>query len=458
MHQVINGTVVFGDPIDNAVEQINKLVKPHSEMTALMADHHLGYSMPIGGVSVLKNKISPSLVGFDIGCGNTAMRLNNMTEEHVRPKIKEVMDEIQSKISFGLGGKHTLLNKYQTNKKISKEKRLESLLSFRSRISNYENIALAIKYAEENIDPNICDLLFEQAGTVGGGNHYVDIFSDENGIVWIGCHFGSRGFGHKVTSHFLELGGGKDSINAEPVLFDIHSYEGRMYFRLMSLAGDYASVCRRKVVYFIAEEILSYSGSPSKYVFELVENHHNYAWLIKGDQYKDGESASCFDTTEEEKYFSENLENYLDNGERVFSVIRKGATPNWPGMESFIGGSMADKSFIIKGKESTDTLMSLFSTVHGAGRAVSRSKAKGKKDKKTGEWKREPEIDVNEFNQLLIDNDVELRGGDLDEAPQCYKNIENVLSHHSDTFDILHTLSPMGVCMAGPDDFDPYKD
>src|SRR5690606_34042562 len=172
-------------------------------------------------------------------------------------------------------------------------------------------------------------------------------------------------------------------------------------------------------------QVLRILGARATY---SVHNHHNFAW--------------------EEEHF----------GRKVW-VIRKGATPCHPGQESFVGGSMGDISVVIRGKDTPAARASLYSTVHGAGRIMSRTQAAGR-------WKRVGKkrvrvgglISQQEMEKRVAAYGVELRGGGPDEAPDVYRKLQEVLDAHADTIDILYTLKPIGVAMAPADLFDPYKD
>jgi tRNA-splicing ligase RtcB len=143
-------------------------------------------------------------------------------------------------------------------------------------------------------------------------------------------------------------------------------------------------------------------------------------------------------------------------GEEVW-VIRKGATPCFPGQESFIGGSMGDISVIVRGKDTAEARDALYSTVHGAGRIMSRTQAAGKmvwrKKRRVG-----GAISEERMRRAVAEFGVELRGGGPDEAPCVYRKLGDVLAAHSETMDILHVLKPIIVVMAGPDIYAPYKD
>nr|BDD44989.1 RNA-splicing ligase RtcB [Spirochaetaceae bacterium] len=391
----IDGIPVFGEPVENAVDQI-KNVAEGASWVALMADHHLGYSMPIGGVAAYPDVVSPSGVGYDIACGNKAVRLD-VGIEKIQPHISEIMDQVFSSISFGVGMKNP------------EPIRNASLF--------HDDPAWDIPAVKE-----LRELAREQLGTVGSGNHYVDIFHDEQGRVWIGVHFGSRGFGHKIATHYLRAAGGKDGINAEPTLLHVDSDLGQEYIAAMKLAGRYAYAGRD----FVCSKVASIIGAE---IVEEVHNHHNFAWR--------------------EEHFGES-----------FWVIRKGATPARPGQRGFVGGSMGENSVILHGVDSPHSRAALFSTVHGAGRVMSRTKAAGKT-----KWKKGRKVHVSDgvvsremMHDWVRSAGVELRGAGVDESPQCYKRLTNVLAAHLGTIEIEHTLTPVGVAMAGADEFDPYKD
>ena len=285
-----------------------------------MADHHIGYSVPIGGVIAYEGRICVNGVGFDIACGNKAVRVN-ADPDQVRSNIYRTMNEVQKHISFGLGRRNNEVVEHHL---------------FDDPIWNEIGILRHLKPKAQ-----------QQLGTVGSGNHYVDIFVDDLDRIWIGVHFGSRGLGHSICTYFIEKAEGKDGIHAKPVVLDEDSDLGEQYFKCMELAGKYAYAGRDWVCSRVAQ-ILHAD------IQEEVHNHHNFAW--------------------KESHYGKNL-----------WVVRKGATPNYPGVKSFVGGSMGDFSFILEGVDSEESKASLYSTIHGAGRIMGRAQAKGKKNRKTGE-------------------------------------------------------------------------
>jgi tRNA-splicing ligase RtcB len=190
----------------------------------------------------------------------------------------------------------------------------------------------------------------------------------------------------------------------------------------MHLAGRYAYAGREAVARHVAGAILGAK------ILEEVHNHHNFAWR--------------------EKHYGEE-----------YWVVRKGATPAFPGQKGFVGGSMGDDAVIIEGVDSPISRESLFSTIHGAGRIMSRAAAKGRFEK-VGKKRirRKGLVRHDEMMKWIADKGVVLRGGDLDEAPQAYRRLPDVLAAHAGTIRILHTLRPLCVAMAGRDIADPYKD
>jgi len=388
--QIIDGIPVFGTTDDGALTQI-KVCAQTAARVALMADSHKGYAVPIGGVVAYKDAISPSGVGFDIACGNKAVRLDTPAP-YVREHIARIMDEVFSTISFGMGRNN--------QEPIGEQPIFER---------DYPGWDLDATRPLKRMAQN-------QLGTVGSGNHYVDIFTDEQDRVWVGVHFGSRGLGHKTATWFLKAAGAKDGMDVEPCVLPVESDLGEQYIRAMKLAGAYAYAGRDWVCGRLARIL---GGE----ILEEVHNHHNFAWL---EQHSD----------------------------EMLWVVRKGATPAWPGQKGFVGGSMGETSVILQGVESPLGALTLNSTVHGAGRVMGRMEAKGKY--KNGVCVREGRVTPAMMASWL--DGIELRGGGLDESPDCYKRLPDVLAEQGESIRVLHTLTPIGVAMAGANEQDPYKD
>ena len=387
-------TKIFGQHDEATIKQIERCVAAGGERAVLCADGHKGYAQPIGGVVAYKNKISLSGVGFDIACGNLAI-LTDATRSQVAPAIQQIMDDVVRDISFGIGR--------------ASKTRIDHAL--------FDDDAWKLEPLRD-----LKSTAAEQLGTVGGGNHYVDIFVDEGERIWVGVHFGSRGLGHKTATHFLQAAGGKDGMDVPPTVVADSEPLGQDYLVAMHLAGRYAYAGREAVARHVVRGILRAE------IVEEVHNHHNFAWREEHD----GET---------------------------FWVVRKGATPAFPGQRGFVGGSMGDNAVIIAGLDSALSRKALFSTVHGAGRVMSRTAAKGRFEKVDGKRIRRPGlVRHDEMMRWIEKRGIELRGGDLDEAPQAYRRLPDVLNAHAGTIRVLHTLRPLGVAMAGRYVVDPYKD
>jgi tRNA-splicing ligase RtcB len=433
------------EPDEGAIKQMQTCMRAGDAVAGtLSADHHLGYSMPIGGSIAYADYLSPSGVGFDIGCGNKAVGTSLLYSD-ISADLDRIMDEVARRISFGVGRPnnepvdHPVLDRIRQDAPMGWIKNLHGLAA-------------------------------KQLGTVGAGNHYVDLFREEGtDRVWVGVHFGSRGFGHKIATGFLNISVERpwddkpsdEGMFAPPSLIRTDSPMGWMYAEAMSIAGEYAYAGRDVVV----GTVLDILGNPN--VTHEVHNHHNFAWLER------------------------------HRGRHVW-VVRKGATPLFPGQRGFVGGSMGENAVIIEGlgvhshehvaNDAGDA--ALWSAPHGAGRAMSRTEAKGKSRKRwfcracgnlqhrgeagwasgcpsCGEiddvgkkWVQETvgRIDWKAAQRDLARRGIVLRGGEADEAPGAYKRLPEVLAAHRDYVKVIHSLRPIGVAMAGPGTTDPYKD
>jgi tRNA-splicing ligase RtcB (3'-phosphate/5'-hydroxy nucleic acid ligase) len=437
----------FGPVDDRSLAQLKRCMDAgDAEFGVLCADHHPGYSQPIGGAIAYEGYVSPSGVGYDIGCGNKAAQTDlTGADLDALGGVESIMGEITRRISFGMG--------------VPAQERVD------------HPVLDAIRETDFAPQRKLAQLAESQLGTVGSGNHYVNLMEDEAGKVWIGVHFGSRGFGHKTASGFLALAQGlpfdgkavEGEMDSPPVLFEVGSELGDSYVAAMTLAGDYAHAGRDVVV----DKVLEILGATAE---REVHNHHNFAWR----------------------------EEHMG---RTYWVIRKGCTPARPGQEGFVGGSMGDESVILEGVESGENEQALYSTVHGAGRVMSRSQAAGRirrrkryacRDRdcdrvfdidgissgagmpQKGVCPDHPEsgvmkvwvqeqlkpglVDWPAVQTRLREQGIVLIGGGADEAPEVYKRLPDVLAAHGDTIRVKHTLRPLGVAMAGRDVRDPYKD
>jgi tRNA-splicing ligase RtcB len=381
----------FGPVDESSEQQLARCIARGGEEArgVLCADHHKGYSMPIGGVLASQSVVMPAGVGYDIACGNCAVK-TNLRVPDMRADVPKIMDAIWDTISFGVG---------RTNDDPIAE----------------HPVFDAILHSPVEWQRTMLPMARNQLGTVGSGNHYVDLFEDRaDGTLWVGVHFGSRGFGHKTACGFLALAAGKprdarvnDSMDAPPVTIQVGTPLADDYLAAMSVAGQYAYAGRDWVV----DRVLKILGAQDTF---RVHNHHNYAWWEEHD------------------------------GDR-WLVVRKGATPAFPGQYGFVGGSMGDDAVIIRGRDTDASRHAFYSSVHGAGRVMGRREAKRR-------------VNWPAWRMKLRAESIELRGGGADESPECYKRLSDVLMYHGRTIDVLHTLRPIGVAMAGRLTADPYRD
>ncbi|MBK7906307.1 MAG: RtcB family protein [Gemmatimonadetes bacterium] len=404
---------IFGQHDEKTLVQFEH-VRANAVDAALMADGHVGYVMPIGGVAAYRDQVSVVGVGFDIACGNAAIRTDltlaafgdDAATQHAT--LATLADEIAATVSFGVGRKNRADDAPTDHALFAEETWLAVPDRFRTALREKARA---------------------QLGTVGSGNHYVDVFVDEVGAIWVGVHFGSRGLGHTIASAFLALSQGEAwdaRVKEREVLLDIGGPLGADYWQLMSLAGRYAYAGRE----WVARKVVRLLGGIEQ---EMVHNHHNFAW--------------------KESHHGEEL-----------VVVRKGATPAFPGQLGFIGGSMGDDAVIVRGAvvpEAEDPRSALqrdalYSTVHGAGRVMSRTAAAGSRRKGKGGFR--GAISQGMMQAWVRERGVILRGGGVDESPHVYRRLPDVLVAQGGTIEVLHRLRPLVVVMAGANEFDPYKD
>jgi tRNA-splicing ligase RtcB (3'-phosphate/5'-hydroxy nucleic acid ligase) len=383
---------IIGEHDEATIAQLRRSASAEKDAPAVLcADGHLGYSMPIGGVVAYRNHVSPSGVGYDIACGNLAVRTNVTAASLAAADFAGIADEITRRVSFGMG---------RSNQEPIRD----------------HGVFDAIATSPVDQQRKMLGLARQQLGTVGGGNHYVDVLEDEAGLLWVGVHFGSRGFGHKTATGFLNIAAGRkfdsgsrlgNEMHAPPSLLALKTPSAQDYIAAMTIAGEYAYAGREAVV----ATVLDILGADAT---DRVHNHHNFAW--------------------QERHRGE-----------AYWVIRKGATPAFPGQRGFIGGSMDDIAVIVHGVESSASARALYSTVHGAGRVMSRRQAK-------------KSVNFRSVQDRVRARGTVLRGAGADEAPEVYRKLDDVLAPHEGTIEIEHTLRPRVVVMAGADEHDPYRD
>ena len=283
--QMIDNIVVYGDPVDEgALSRMRTCLTDERALKGVLCgDHHKGYNQPVGGVVAYEGAVSISGVGYDIGCGNRASMLD-IPAADVRSNIKAIMDDIFAKLEFGVGRRNGTVVEH----------------------SLFDDDAWSV-----GVIKDLKDKARGQLGTVGSGNHYVDLFADELDRCWVGVHFGSRGLGHGTATRFLNAAGAKNGMDDPPAVVGADTDLCQDYLTCMELAGRYAYAGRD----WVCEEVARMLGAT---VLATVHNHHNFAWKET-------------------------------HGSKEVYVVRKGATPAFPGQQGFVGGSMGDNAVIIEG-------------------------------------------------------------------------------------------------------------
>jgi len=381
---------------EGALEQAKHLTElPFAfKHIAIMPDTHQGYGMPIGGVMATKGVIVPNAVGVDIGCGMCAVR-TSLTEIDTNT-LKKIMGEIRKVVPVGF-------NKH-------KEKQDYSKMPSQDDYGPLNNDAFAKNLLIVNTE---YENALKSLGTLGGGNHFIEIQKGSYGNIWIMIHSGSRNLGLKIADHYNKLAiklnekwHSKVPIKWELAFLPVDSEEGQAYIREMNYAVEFALANRKLMMERIGEIFRENTNCTfySEVEFDgkkIINIAHNYA----------------------------SLENHF--GENVW-VHRKGATLARKGTIGIIPGSQGTKSYIVKGLGNPESFMSCS---HGAGRLMSRKKACN-------------ELDLEAEKKMLDDQGIihSIRGkNDLDEAPSAYKDISVVMENQKDLVEVLVELSPLAV-------------
>ncbi|MBT28666.1 MAG: RNA-splicing ligase RtcB [Thalassobius sp.] len=349
---------------------------------ALMADAHHGYGLPIGGVLATENAVIPYGVGVDIGC-RMCMTIYNMPENYIDRHRSNLKQYLMEYTEFGTGNGFS--------------KPMDDPIFDRPEFDEIK----VVRYNK--------DKAYKQIGSSGSGNHFVEFgeveITDPNNewgleigkYLGILSHSGSRALGANIAKHYTQLAMSLCRLPNQAkhlAWLDLNSEAGQEYWLAMNLAGDYASACHHQIHKKLAKAL-------GEKPVAQIENHHNFAWKER-----------------------------LANGKEVI-VHRKGATPAKKGELGIIPGSMVAPGYIVRGKGNA---ASLNSASHGAGRVMSRSKARETNSKK-------------ELRQMLKKHEVNLIGGGLDEAPMAYKDIEKVMQAQKDLVEVVGKFQPKIVRM-----------
>jgi tRNA-splicing ligase RtcB len=364
---------------------ISRLPIVHHHVAA-MPDVHLGIGATVGSVIPTKRAIIPAAVGVDIGCGMMAARLSLTANELDEQSLKKTFGQIGRDVPVGFGQHRDARDAAKRFKK-SLTRIKEKHPGIGKRVGRNSHWA-------------------QQLGTLGGGNHFIEVCLDEANRVWVMLHSGSRGIGNAIGSYFIELAK-MDSMRNNVHLPDAdlaYFPEGAKHFddyvEAVGWAQDYARANRAEMMELVLDAMRRHLPSFAV-TDEAVNCHHNYV--------------------EQEEHF----------GERVW-LTRKGAIRARQGELGIIPGSMGARSYIVRGKGSAE---SFHSCAHGAGRLMSRNAAQKKFSLE----------DLHAQTEGVI---CRKDKGVIDEIPGAYKNIDEVMANQSDLVEVVHTLKQV-VCVKG---------
>ena len=382
------------DVEQGAIQQLRNMAQlefVHSHI-AVMPDVHVGKGATVGSVIPTKSAIIPAAVGVDIGCGMNAVRLS-LTASDLPDSLKSLRLAIEQQVPVG----------FNMHKQI------------KAKMSTLDPLAKRLKPITDK-HPGLIKMLrgFErtwakQLGTLGGGNHFIELCLDENNDVWVMLHSGSRGLGNCIGQYFINLAKKERQSRFGHVPDRDLSYfaEGSDsfadYVEAVQWAQDYAMENRKEMMRLVIKAMQAPQAGLPRFQLtkEAINCHHNYV--------------------NEEVHF----------GEQVF-VTRKGAISAYAGELGIIPGSMGAKSFIVRGLGNDE---SFCSCSHGAGRKMSRGKAMRA-------------FTIDELKAQTEGIECRKDKGVIDEIPGAYKDIDEVMANQSDLVEVVHTLKQV-MCIKG---------
>jgi len=396
---------IFSNTIeDEAIRQFNEAMDLGCNVQgALMPDAHAGYTLPIGAVIKSNGYVFPSYVGYDIGCGMCAVNID-ITKDDIN--LEQLKKHIIDNIPLG-SNKH----KEKQNINISKD--------------SY-NISDFAKYRIE-------DTGIYQIGTLGGGNHFIEVGESQNNkSIWIVIHSGSRGLGYKIADYYMSLAT-QDSINIEKLeeefilgkeIFKNVNPDGYKKAFKIFIEKQWNNATKNKEGHFgfkLDSELAKAYIEDMNYCLDFaLENRRKMIdTIINGIK-------SQLNKKVNEVLFINRNHNHAEIKEN-FVIHRKGATHAENGMLGVIPANMKDGSFIVKGKGNNE---SMCSSSHGAGRVLSRKKAK-------------ESLDINEFHETMKNIITNHTDDTLDESPKAYKNIFEVMELQKDLVEIIDRSIPI---------------
>ncbi len=356
---------------------------------AVMPDVHFGMGATIGSVVATKGAVIPAAVGVDIGCGMMAIQLS-LNANDLPESLKQIRSEIEKSVPVGFAQhRDNVLDKTQIEQYAEDVKNL---------VGEHPEISKMVK------DP--VAKVMNQSGTLGGGNHFIELCLDENNDVWVMLHSGSRGIGNIIGRHFINKA--KEDMRIHHINLDdtnlSYLSEGTQHFdeyvTWVEWAQKYAAKNREVMMNLVLESLAKHLPEFS-IKKQAINCHHNYI--------------------SRENHFGSNV-----------IVTRKGAVRARVDDYGIIPGSMGAKSFIVKGLGNED---SFCSCSHGAGRVMSRTKAK-------------KVFSIQDHIEATRGVECRKDTGVIDETPKAYKDIDAVMNAQKDLVEIVHTLKQV-VCVKG---------
>lgn len=363
-------TELYGKPAKVFAEAIEEeaykqfagaMALPCTIKGALMPDAHTGYTLPIGAVVATDSVVFPAFVGYDIGCGMCAVP-TSFKKWQVRDFSKAIFNRIYETVPVGFSHNSTDTE------------------------WDYSKLSMTDKMKEVFSKDGL-----KQLGSLGSGNHFIEIGYDENDSVWIILHSGSRGVGHAMATHYMKMASGDGKAREGFYGLKADSENGKEYINDLAFCLEFALANRKEMIQRVAKCIRKYCIGKADFD-SLINRNHNHA------EFKDG-----------------------------MWIHRKGATHAEKGMGGVIPGNMKDGSFIVEGLGNPD---SLCSSSHGAGRAMGRKEA-------------EKSITMSSFKKSMEGIQAKVCDGTLDEACFAYKDIYKVMELQGNLVKILHHVRPL---------------
>lgn len=355
---------IYGTIDEKTITQFSEALEHPSVLKgALMPDAHPGYTIPIGSVIATNNVVFPQWIGYDIGCGVSSV-MTNLHRDEVERNAQEIFEGICEAVPLGF--KHQEKEQFWVIPEMSEE-------------------GLKIFKEKDGL---------KQLGTLGGGNHFIELGHDEDGCVWATVHSGSRGVGHGIAEHYMKL---DEDLEGYASGLSVDSIVGADYLMDMSACGAFAKTNRQKILSKIGNVLRDTLGTKQIIFLNSIDKMHNYAEV-----------------------------KYTDGIMRPTVIHRKGATHAGLGEWGVVPGNMRDGVFITEGLGNAD---SLFSCSHGAGRSMGRKVA-------------ERTLDSEEFKEGMAGITCSL-SGHLDEAPRAYKDIFKVMEDQKDLCRIKYHIKTL---------------